>query len=267
MSRHTPSMSVMVAAARKAARGLQRDFGEVENLQVSLKGPANFVTAADKKAEKVLFEELSKGRPGYGFLMEEGGEIEGADKTHRWIIDPLDGTTNFLHGIPVFAISIALEREGQLVAGLVYNPVTDEMFIAEKGQGAFLNDRRIRVAARRELGQAVVATGIPHLGRPEHPKFMAELGLVMNEVAGVRRMGSAALDLAYVAAGRFDAYWETNLAAWDIAAGIVLVREAGGFVSDMNGRDTMLATGGIVAGNEILSRKLGDLLKKAGKPA
>jgi myo-inositol-1(or 4)-monophosphatase len=260
-------MSVMVAAARKAARGLQRDFGEVENLQVSLKGPANFVTAADKKAEKVLFEELSKGRPGYGFLMEEGGEIEGADKTHRWIIDPLDGTTNFLHGIPVFAISIALEREGQLVAGLVYNPVTDEMFIAEKGQGAFLNDRRIRVAARRELGQAVVATGIPHLGRPEHPKFMAELGLVMNEVAGVRRMGSAALDLAYVAAGRFDAYWETNLAAWDIAAGILLVREAGGFVSDMNGRDTMLATGGIVAGNEILSRKLGDLLKKASKPA
>jgi myo-inositol-1(or 4)-monophosphatase len=260
-------MSVMVAAARKAARGLQRDFGEVENLQVSLKGPANFVTAADKKAEKVLFEELSKGRPGYGFLMEEGGVVEGADKSHRWIIDPLDGTTNFLHGIPVFAISIALEREGQLVAGLVYNPITDEMFIAEKGQGAFLNDRRIRVAVRRELAQSVVATGIPHIGRPEHPKFMTELGTVMNEVAGVRRMGSAALDLAYVAAGRFDAYWESNLAAWDIAAGIVLVREAGGFVSDLNGRDTMLATGGIVAGNEILSRKLGDLLKKAGKSA
>ncbi|MEX1154178.1 inositol monophosphatase family protein, partial [Parvibaculum sp.] len=156
MSRHTPSMSVMVAAARKAARGLQRDFGEVENLQVSMKGPANFVTAADKKAEKVIFQELSKARPGYGFLMEEGGVVEGADKSHRWIIDPLDGTTNFLHGIPMFSISIGLEREGQIVAGLVYNPISDEMFIAEKGQGAFLNDRRIRVAVRRELAQSVV---------------------------------------------------------------------------------------------------------------
>ncbi|MEP0709779.1 inositol monophosphatase family protein [Parvibaculum sp.] len=267
MSRHTPSMSVMVAAARKAARGLQRDFGEVENLQVSLKGPANFVTAADRKAEKTIFEELSKARPGYGFLMEEAGVVEGADKSHRWIIDPLDGTTNFLHGIPMFSISIALEREGQLVAGLVYNPISDEMFIGEKGQGAFLNDRRIRVSARRELPQAVVATGIPHIGRPDHPRFMTELGAVMNEVAGVRRMGSAALDLAYVAAGRFDAYWEANLSAWDIAAGIVLVREAGGFVADLAGRDDMIGTGGIVAGNDMLSRKLGDLLKKAHKPA
>ena len=160
-----------------------------------------------------------------------------------------------------------LHHVDQLVAGLLSIPIMDEMFIAEKGQGAFPNDRRIRVAVRRELAQSVVATGIPHIGRPEHPKFMTELGTVMNEVAGVRRMGSAALDLAYVAAGRFDAYWESNLAAWDIAAGIVLVREAGGFVSDLNGRDTMLATGGIVAGNEILSRKLGDLLKKAGKSA
>ena len=267
MSRHTPSMSVMVAAARKAARGLQRDFGEVENLQVSLKGPANFVTAADRKAEKTIFEELSKARPGYGFLMEEAGVIEGADKSHRWIVDPLDGTTNFLHGIPMFSISIALEREGQLVAGLVYNLISDEMFIGEKGQGAFLNDRRIRVSARRELPQAVVATGIPHIGRPDHQGFMTELGAVMNEVAGVRRMGSAALDLAYVAAGRFDAYWETNLSAWDIAAGIVLVREAGGFVSGLTGRDDMIESGGIVAGNDMLSRKLGDLLKKAHKPS
>ncbi|GMV62281.1 MAG: inositol monophosphatase [Parvibaculum sp.] len=255
----------MVAAARKAARGLQRDFGEVENLQVSLKGPANFVTAADKKAEKVLFEELSKARPGYSFLMEEGGVVEGSDKSHRWIIDPLDGTTNFLHGIPMFAISIALERDGQLVAGLVYNPISDEMFIAEKGQGAFLNDRRIRVAVRRDLAQAVVATGIPHIGRPDHARFGAELGIVMNEVAGVRRMGSAALDLAYVAAGRFDAYWEAALAPWDMAAGIVLVREAGGFVADLKGGDTMLDSGGIVAGNDMLYRKLGDLLKKAHK--
>jgi myo-inositol-1(or 4)-monophosphatase len=256
----------MVAAARKAARGLQRDFGEVENLQVSLKGPANFVTAADRKAEKTIFEELSKARPGYGFLMEEGGVVEGADKSHRWIVDPLDGTTNFLHGIPHFSISIALERDGQLVAGLVYNPISDEMFIAEKGQGAFLNDRRLRVAARRDLAQAVVATGIPHIGRPDHARFGAELGIVMNEVAGVRRMGSAALDLAYVAAGRFDAYWEAALAPWDMAAGIVLVREAGGFVADLKGGDTMLDSGGIVAGNDMLYRKLGDLLKKAHKP-
>lgn len=265
MSRHTPSMSVMVAAARKAARGLQRDFGEVENLQVSLKGPANFVTAADKKAEKVIFQELSKARPGYGFLMEEGGVVEGADKSHRWIIDPLDGTTNFLHGIPMFSISIGLEREGQIVAGLVYNPISDEMFIAEKGQGAFLNDRRIRVAARRELAQSVVACGTPDLGRPEHERYLTELRQVMLQVAGVRRMGSAALDLAYVAAGRFDAYWEANLAPWDVAAGIILVREAGGFVSDLNGRDDILKTGGILAGNEALHRQLGDVLKKAHK--
>lgn len=267
MSRHTPSMSVMVAAARKAARGLQRDFGEVENLQVSLKGPANFVTAADKKAEKVIFQELSKARPGYGFLMEEGGVVEGADKSHRWIIDPLDGTTNFLHGIPMFSISIGLEREGQIVAGLVYNPISDEMFIAEKGQGAFLNDRRIRVAARRELAQSVVACGTPDLGRPEHERYLTELRQVMLQVAGVRRMGSAALDLAYVAAGRFDAYWEANLAPWDVAAGIILVREAGGFVSDLSGRDDILKTGGILAGNEALHRQLGDVLKKAHKPA
>lgn len=265
MSRHTPSMSVMVAAARKAARGLQRDFGEVENLQVSLKGPANFVTAADRKAEKTIFEELSKARPGYGFLMEEGGVVEGADKSHRWIIDPLDGTTNFLHGIPMFSISIGLEREGQIVAGLVYNPISDEMFIAEKGQGAFLNDRRIRVAARRELAQSVVACGTPDLGRPEHERYLTELRQVMLQVAGVRRMGSAALDLAYVAAGRFDAYWEANLAPWDVAAGIILVREAGGFVTDLNGRDDILKTGGILAGNEMLHRQLGDVLKKAHK--
>ncbi len=266
MSRHTPSMSVMVAAARKAARGLQRDFGEVENLQVSLKGPANFVTAADRKAEKTIFEELSKARPGYGFLMEEAGVVEGADKSHRWIIDPLDGTTNFLHGIPMFSISIALEREGQLVAGLVYNPISDEMFIGEKGQGAFLNDRRIRVSARRELPQAVVATGIPHIGRPDHPRFMTELGAVMNEVAAcgawVPRHSTSPMS-------RRDASTPTGKRTFprDIAAGIVLVREAGGFVADLAGRDDMIGTGGIVAGNDMLSRKLGDLLKKAHKPA
>jgi len=263
MSRHTPVMAVMVAAARKAARGLQRDFGEVENLQVSLKGPANFVTAADKKAEKTIFEELSKARPGYSFLMEEGGVVEGSDKSHRWIIDPLDGTTNFLHSIPHFAISIGLERDGQMVAGVIYNPITDEMFIGEKGQGAFLNDRRIRVAARRELTQGVVACGTPHIGRPGHEVYLTELRSVMNECAGVRRMGAAALDLAYVAAGRYDAYWEANLQPWDMAAGIVIVREAGGFVSDLSGREDMLGTGGIIAGNDVLRNQLETVLKRA----
>lgn len=263
MARHTPVMTVMVAAARKAARGLQRDFGEVENLQVSMKGPGDFVSAADRKAEKIIFEELSRARPGYSFLMEEGGSVEGSDKSHRWIIDPLDGTTNFLHGIPQFAISIGLERDGQMVAGLIYNPVTDEMFLAEKGQGAFLNDRRIRVAVRRDLKDAVVGCGTPNIGRPDHEGYISELRQVMLEVAGVRRMGAASLDLAYVAAGRFDAYWEANLSPWDMAAGIVLVREAGGFVSDLNGREDMLKTGGVVVGNEMLQASLLKVLKRA----
>lgn len=262
MSRHTPVMTVMVAAVRKAARGLQRDFGEVENLQVSLKGPGDFVSAADRKAEKTLFQELSKARPGYGFQMEEGGVVEGADKSHRWIIDPLDGTTNFLHGIPHFAISVGLERDGQMVAGVIYNPITDEMYIAEKGQGAFLNDRRLRVAVRRDLAQGVVGCGTPHIGRPGHEKYISELRGVMLNVSGVRRMGAASLDLAYVAAGRFDAYWEANLAPWDMAAGIVLVREAGGTVSDIDGRDDMLASGGIIVGNEMMHGQLSKVLKQ-----
>ena len=267
MARHTPVMSVMIAAARKAARGLQRDFGEVENLQVSVKGPGDFVTAADRKAEKTIFEELSRARPGYSFLMEEGGIVEGPDKSHRWIIDPLDGTTNFLHSIPQFAISIGLERDGVIVAGVVYNPITDELFTAEKGAGAFLNDRRIRVAARRELSQSVIACGIPNLGRPGHELFLTELRKVMAESAGVRRMGAASLDLAYVAAGRFDAYWEANLAPWDMAAGIVLVREAGGYVADLAGGEDMLASGSIVAGNELLMKQLATALKHAHSAA
>ncbi|WP_333794439.1 inositol monophosphatase family protein [Hyphomicrobium sp.] len=256
-------MNVMISAARKAGRSLARDFGEVEHLQVSVKGPANFVSAADHKAEDIIFKELSRARPGYGFLMEERGEVPGDDKTHRWIVDPLDGTTNFLHGIPHFAISIGLEREGVLVAGLVYNPATDELFTAEKGKGAFLNDRRrLRVAARRTLADAVVVTGIPHRGRPGHPRFMDEMSAVMMEVAGLRRSGSAALDLAYVAAGRYDGYWERGLKAWDLAAGIVLVREAGGLVSDVEGRDKAYETGNVLAGNSAITKALLPLLAR-----
>lgn len=257
-------MNVMIGAARKAGRSLVRDFGEVENLQVSVKGPANFVSAADHKAEDILFTELSKARPGYCFLMEERGEVLGADRTHRWIVDPLDGTTNFLHGLPLFAISIGLEREGQLVAGLVYNPVTDELFTAEKGKGAFLNDRRrLRVAARKSLSDALVTTGIPHLGRPGHARFVGELRSVITEVAGVRRTGSAALDLAWTAAGRFDAYWERGIKPWDMAAGILLVREAGGTVCDLSGGQDMLDTGAILATNTTLQKPLIGLLSKA----
>ena len=257
-------MNVMTAAAIKAGRGLKRDFGEVGNLQVSVKGPGDFVSAADRRAEKTLFEELSKARPGYGFVMEESGRVEGADKTHTWIIDPLDGTTNFLHGLPIFAISIGLEREGQLVAGLVYNPADDEMYVAERGQGAWLNIRRLRVAARRDLADSLVATGIPHLGKAkEHPRFRQELSAVMAKVGNVRRLGAAAIDLAYVAAGRYDAYWERGLQSWDMAAGIVLVREAGGFVSDLAGGSDPLARGDILVGNETMVRGLSDLLRPA----
>lgn len=260
-------INVMDQAARKAARGLSRDFGEVEQLQVSMKGPADFVTAADQRAETVLFEELSRARPGYGFLMEERGVVEGADKTHRWIIDPLDGTTNFLHGIPVFAISIALERNGEIVAALIYNPASDETFTAERGKGAFLNDRRIRVGGRTELRDSVIATGIPHLGKPDHDLFLRECENMMGSCAGLRRFGAASLDLAWVAAGRFDGFWERNLQAWDMAAGILLVREAGGFVSGLTGKPDMLTTGGIVAGNDSIHRALRGVLGESAKAA
>lgn len=257
-------MNVMTAAAIKAGRGLKRDYGEIENLQVSVKGPGDFVSAADRKAEKIMFEELTKARPGYGFLMEEAGEVEGTDKTHRWLVDPLDGTTNFLHGVPVFAISVALEREGQIVAGLVYNPITDDMFIAEKGQGAYHNNRRMRVAQRRQMADALVGCGVPHIGKPQyHKTFQRELSAVMARANNIRRMGAAAIDLAYVAAGRLDIYWERGLNAWDIAAGMLLVREAGGFVSEADGGEDVLGTGSVCAGNEVLQRALLDILRKA----
>jgi myo-inositol-1(or 4)-monophosphatase len=258
-------LNVMIKAAQKASRALKRDFGEVENLQVSLKGPANFVTAADRRAEETLREELAQARPGYGFLGEEGGAHEGSDKSHRWIVDPLDGTMNFLHGIPHFAISIALEREGAIVAGIVYNPINDELFTAEKGKGAFLNDQRLRVAARRRLADAVVACALPHPTRGDAALARSEHIAVQEKVAGLRRFGAAALDLAWVAAGRFDAYWERSLSPWDMAAGIALVREAGGFVTDLDGREDMLKTGGIIAGTDALHRELLRTLKEAGK--
>ncbi len=266
----SPLMSVMINAARKAGRSLIRDFGEVEHLQVSIKGPANFVSAADHRAEEILFQELYKARPGYGFVMEERGHVDGADKSHRWVVDPLDGTTNFLHSNPLFAISIGLEREGQVVAGLVYNPVLDEMFMAEKGKGAFLadksgRDRRIRVAARKNLEDCLISTGIPHRGRPNHPRFLRQAEHMMKEVAGFRRTGSAATDLAWVAAGRFDGYWEYNLGPWDVAAGIVLVREAGGMVSDMDGGQDMLERGTICAGNSTVQKELLKAIDEAMK--
>ncbi len=256
MTLRTPVMNVMVSAARKAARHLARDFGEVEQLQVSKKGPADFVTEADQKAERILFEELSKARPGYGFLMEEHGVHEGADKTHRWIIDPLDGTTNFVHGLPQFAISIALERDGQLVAGLIFDPIKNELFMAEKGQGAWLDDRRLRVSSRRDLSMALISTGVPFAGRPDHDRFLKELTAIMPQIAGIRRFGAAALDLAYLAAGRYDGFWERNLNAWDIAAGIVLIREAGGMVADLDNGPNVLESGNILAANQDLMPQL-----------
>jgi myo-inositol-1(or 4)-monophosphatase len=258
-------INVMVAAARKAARSLKRDFGEVENLQVSLKGPANFVTAADRRAEETLYTELSKARPGYGFLGEEGGRREGTDKSHTWIVDPLDGTTNFLHGIPHFAISIGLARDDTVVAGVIYNPANDELYTAERGKGAFLNDQRLRVAARKRLADSVVACGLPHLGRGDLALGRRELGQVQERVAGLRRFGAAALDLAFVAAGRFDGYWERDMSPWDLAAGILMVRESGGFITDADGGDAMFTKGHVVAGNELVHRELLAALKAAGK--
>lgn len=242
-------MTVMLNAVHKAGRGLARDFGEVENLQVSVKGPSDFVSAADIRAEEVLQRELTRARPDFGFLLEEGGVVEGNDPTHRWIIDPLDGTTNFLHGIPLFCISLALQRNDDIIAAVVHNPVMDETFIAERGGGSFFNNRRIRVAARRQLADSVVTMGIPHAGRGDGGQFLKDMRALIPNVSGLRRTGSAALDLAWTAAGRFDLYFEHGLKPWDIAAGILLVREAGGWASDLDGRSDPLKTGNILAAN------------------
>jgi myo-inositol-1(or 4)-monophosphatase len=264
MALRSANLNVMINAAKKAARAMARDFGEVEQLQVSLKGPSDFVTAADVKAEKLLKAELTKARPGWGFLGEESGEQKPDEfSDHRWIVDPIDGTTNFVHGIPHFAISIGIERAGEIIAGIVYNPITDDLFWGEKGAGAFHNDRRLRVAGRQRLDQAVIGTGIPHMGRGDHGPYLRELAHVMTATAGIRRLGAASLDLAYVAAGRYDGFWEHGLKPWDVAAGILLIKEAGGFVEDLNGKGNPLFTGNIVAGNEKLITPLREMILKA----
>lgn len=263
MAHASALMTIMINAARRAAKGLRRDFGEIEALQVSRKGAADFVTAADLRAEQRLFEDLSKARPKFGFLMEERGEIEGPDNSNRWVVDPLDGTTNFLHGLPHFAISIALERDRQPYAGVIYNPATDELYWAEKGEGAFLNERRLRVSARKDVDSALFATGLPYKGRPGLALSLREAQAVLAESAGVRRFGAAALDLAFVAAGRFDAYWERGLAPWDVSAGIVLVREAGGRVSEIEGGNAPAHAGSILATNSEIYEKAKALLNEA----
>jgi len=255
-------LNVMVQSALKAGRSLARDFGEVQNLQVSLKGPGDYVSQADRKAETIIKTELMRARPTYGFMGEESAEEKGTDGAHRWIVDPLDGTTNFLHGMPHFAVSIALERNNEIVAGVIYNPSTDELYTAERGGGAFLNDRRLRVAGRKAMSDAVIGTGVPHLGRGHHGKFLVELRHVMGECAGIRRMGAAALDLAYVAAGRLDGFWETPLEPWDMAAGILLIREAGGFVSDAKGGTDMFGSRSVAAGNEYILKGLLELVQR-----
>ena len=249
MAHHSALIAVMMDAARKAARGLSRDFGEAQALQVTRKGIADFVSKADLAAEQTIFEMLEKARPKFGFVMEERGEIEGADNSNRWIVDPLDGTTNFLHGLGHFAISIGLERDRQPFAGVIYNPVADEMFWAEKGQGAWLNDRRIRVSGRRDLSECLFATGLPFAGMEGRERALEETKRVLEVTAGIRRFGAAALDLAYVAAGRYDAYWERGLNPWDVAAGACLVREAGGLISEIEGGRNYITAGSILAAN------------------
>lgn len=261
MVKRSPLLNVMIRAADRAARGLKRDFGEVENLQVSRKGPADFVSAADLKAEGILRNELHKARPDYAFLMEESGARAGSSESNRcWIVDPLDGTTNFLHGLPHFAISIGLTEGDQVIAGVVYDPIKEDLFYAEKGVGAYLNDRRMRVSGRGRLDEALLATGIPFKGRGGEEQFSLELDQVMRETAGVRRWGTASLDLAYVAAGRYDGFWERDLSPWDVAAGILLVREAGGYVTAIDGGQVRLEGRSFLAANDRIHGKLLSLL-------
>ena len=268
MVSHSGLITVMQRAARKAAPRLRRDFGEVEQLQVSRKGPGDFVTIADKRSEETLIEELRMARPDWAILTEESGEIEGDPSKPRWIIDPLDGTTNFLHGVPHFAISIAVEERkydgrGEITHGLVYQPLTDESFWAEKGRGSWLHDRRLRVSARRNLDEALIGTGLPHFGRGNVATWSRIYGAIAPEVSGIRRMGAASLDFAWVAAGRFDGFWEDDLDIWDSAAGVILVKEAGGFVSDYRGQDRMFERREYLAGSGELHSRLHKLIGNA----
>jgi myo-inositol-1(or 4)-monophosphatase len=263
MALASPNLAVMIAAARKAAKRLVRDFGEVENLQVSLKGAGDFVSNADRKAEETLREELTRARPAYGWLGEETGGEDAPDGMHRWIVDPLDGTTNFLHGIPHWAISVALERKGEIVAGVVFSPAQDELYAAEKGGGAWMNDRRLRVSGRRDMGEMVFGTGVPFADSKHLPRFIKDIAHLMPRCAGLRRMGAAALDLAYVASGRFDGFWERNLKPWDVAAGALLVREAGGFVRDIDHDDRdPVHSGMIMAANAEVADAFQAILRK-----
>ncbi len=262
MSRTSPILNVMIRAAEKAARSLIRDFGEVENLQVSTKGPGDFVSAADKRAEEILHEELSKAHPDYSFLMEERGAIEGKDTDNRWIVDPLDGTTNFLHGIPHWAISIALETKGEIVAAVIYDPVKHDLFHAEKGQGAFMKRARLRVSGRSNLMETTIGTGAPRRATEQKVRFIKEYGAVLSVAPGLRRFGAAALDLAYVAAGRLDGFWERDLKPWDVAAGILIVRESGGLVCDLDkDRNNPVNTGSVLASNDKIFNDLKKVLR------
>jgi myo-inositol-1(or 4)-monophosphatase len=257
------NLNVMMKTARKAGRGLLKDFGEVENLQVSSKGPGDFVSRADKAAEALIKEELMHARPSYGFLGEEGNEIDGEDPTRRWIVDPLDGTTNFLHGLPHWAVSIALEHKGQIVAGVIYDPVKDDLFYAEKGGGAWLNESRLRVSARSKMIESIFATGLPFGGRADLPEALQDLARLSPTCAGIRRFGAAALDLAYVAAGRYDGFWERGLHAWDIAAGIVIVREAGGIIEPLEKDQDILESGRLICANEPIFETFAKIIRKS----
>lgn len=257
------NLNVMMKTARKAGRALLKDFGEVEQLQVSTKGPGDFVSRADRNAEQMIREDLMTARPSYGFLGEESKEVEGEDPTRRWIVDPLDGTTNFLHGLPHWAVSIALEHKGQIVAGVIYDPTKDEMFYAEKGQGAWLNESRLRVSGRSKMIESVFSSGLPFAGRSDLPESLQDLARLLPACAGVRRFGAASLDLAYVAAGRYEGFWERRLHAWDIAAGVVIVREAGGIVEPLNPAGDILADGALICANEPIFANFAKIIRKA----
>ena len=261
MKLSSANINVMVKACRKAAKTLIRDFGEIENLQVSLKGPGDFVSASDKRVEKILIEELQKARPSYSILSEEIGEINN-DKSFRWIIDPIDGTTNFLHGIPHFAISIGLEHDGEIICGIIYDPIKDEMFVSEKGNGSYLNNQRIRVSSRSKLENCIIFTGGPKIGVKNKELFLKEYNNVSSKVlTSIRKLGSASLDMAYVAAGRCDGFWQRDLKYWDIAAGIILVRESGGFVTDFKGEKGYMQNKTILATNSKINNEMIEILK------